>query len=83
MAKNVKHGIDKLFDRAVYENFEGGGESENLKGVKIYSTFTHLKSNGWILASNYLLDDLYIPINEFRLYFMFFIIAISIIAISV
>ncbi len=78
MAKNVKHGIDKLFDRAIYENFEGGGESENLKGIKIYSTFTHLKSTGWILASNYLLDDLYIPINEFRLYFMFFIIAILI-----
>lgn len=78
MAKNVKHGIDELFDKAIYEEFEGGGESENLKGVKIYSTFTHIKSTGWILASNYLLDDLYLPINDFRLYFMFFIIVILI-----
>ncbi len=78
MAKSVKHGIDKLLDKAIYENFEGGGEAETLRKVKIYSTFTHLKSTGWILASNYLLDDLYIPINEFRLYFIFFIIAILI-----
>ncbi len=74
LLKNVKHGVDELFDKAIYEDFEGGGESSTLRGVKVYSTFTHLKTTGWILASNYLLDDLYLPINNFRLYFLFFII---------
>ena len=78
MSKNVKHGINELLDKAIYEGFEGGDESTNLRQEKVFSTFTHLKSTGWVLASNYLLDDLYIPINDFRLYFIFFIIAILI-----
>jgi PAS domain S-box-containing protein len=80
MKRDVKPGMNKLFDRAL-EGFEGSGETINSRGLHFLASFKHLQSTDWILAANYPVAEAYQPITGFRNYYllgMFFVLLAAI-----
>lgn len=69
LKKDVPPGTNKLFDEAI-QGFEGSGEMINSKGLHALASFKHLESTGWILASNFPIEEAYAPIARFRNYFL-------------
>lgn len=69
LKKDVPPGTNKLFDQAI-QGFEGSGETVNSRGLHALASFKHLESTGWILASNFPIEDAYTPIVRFRNYFL-------------
>lgn len=81
LKKDVKPGANLMFDRAL-EGFEGSGETLNSKGKKFLVSFKRLDTTGWILASNYEIEEAYRPIATFRNYYLtgiFFVLTLTII----
>ena len=74
MKKDVKPGVNKLFDKAL-EGFQGSGETVNSRGLRFLTSFKQLESTGWILAANYPVAEAYHSIYRFRNYFIVAILA--------
>jgi len=64
LKQDVQPGMNILFDKAI-EGFEGSGETTNSKGLRFLVSYKKLKSTGWIIASNYPLNEAYQPIQQF------------------
>ncbi len=65
MQRDVPPGVNRLFDLAL-EGFEGSGETSNSRGRYFISAFKQLETKGWILASNFPLEEAFAPIYRFR-----------------
>ena len=65
MQRDVPPGANRLFDQAL-EGFEGAGETRNSRGRHFLSAFKRLETQGWILASNFPIEEAYAPIHRFR-----------------
>jgi signal transduction histidine kinase/CheY-like chemotaxis protein/HPt (histidine-containing phosphotransfer) domain-containing protein len=65
MQRDVPPGVNRLFDLAL-EGFEGSGETSNSRGRHFISAFKQLETKGWILASNFPLEEAFAPIYRFR-----------------
>ncbi len=61
-------GTNKLFDRALYEWFEGSGETTSSDGQLVLGTFKHFRNTDWVLAAHYPLKDAYGPLFRARWY---------------
>lgn len=61
-------GTNKLFDRALYEWFEGSGETTAADGRRVLGSFKHFQNTDWILAAHYPLKDAYGPLFRARWY---------------
>jgi len=68
MARDVPPGVNKMYDKAI-EGFEGFGETVNTKGKRYLTTFIRLSGTGWILASNYPIEEAYRPLIVFQNFF--------------
>jgi signal transduction histidine kinase/DNA-binding response OmpR family regulator len=80
MKRDVKPGVNKLFDRAI-EGFEGSGETVNSKGRHYLASFKHLQSTDWILAANYPASEAFLPITSFRNYYLLGMLLVLLVAI--
>jgi len=63
LKKDVPHGVNPLFDRAV-EGFEGSGETVNSRGVHGVVAFKSLQNAPWVLAANFPDDEVYAPLRN-------------------
>jgi methyl-accepting chemotaxis protein len=72
-----------MFDQAL-EGFEGSGETINSKGQHFLASFKRLETTGWILAANYPVDEAYLPITKFKMYFLLgmFIVLLAAVALT-
>ncbi len=61
-------GTNSLFDKAIYEWFEGTGETNTPGGQRVLGTFKHFRNTDWILAAHYPLKDAYGPLSRARWY---------------
>ncbi len=59
--RDVPPGANRLFDLAI-KGFEGTGETVNSKGNQVISSFKHIHSTNWILATNFPREEAYAPI---------------------
>ena len=65
LKQDVPKGVNRMFDQAL-EGFEGAGETVNSRGRRFLVAFKRLESTGWILATNYPLEEAFAPIYHFR-----------------
>mgnify|MGYP002351021747 CR=1 FL=1 len=65
LQQDIPKGANRMFDQAL-EGFEGAGETVNSRGRKFLVAFKRLESTGWILATNYPIEEAYAPIYRFR-----------------
>lgn len=65
MKYDIPLGSNKLLDRSL-TGFDGSGETVNSRGLKMLSTFKHLKTKNWILGANYPLVEAYATANKIR-----------------
>lgn len=68
LRKDVPPGVNRLFDKAINEWFEGSGETTTSKGVRVIGTFKRFRNADWILAANYPVKEAYAPILKERWY---------------
>ncbi len=61
-------GTNRLFDRALYEWFEGSGETNTASGQPVLGTFKRFQKTDWILAAHYPLKEAYEPLFKARWY---------------
>jgi len=69
MKRDVQPGANRLFDRAI-EGFEGTDETVTSRGLHTLSSFRHLKTKNWIIASNYPVAEAFAPVNKLRSVFL-------------
>lgn len=69
MKRPIAAGMDMLFDNAV-AGYEGSGETRDLNGISMITSFKRLRSTKWILSANYPVDDAYSPLYHAQLYFL-------------
>jgi PAS domain S-box-containing protein len=65
MKQDIPLGANILLDRAL-AGFDGTDETVNSRGLKALTTFKHMKSKGWIIGSNFPLDEAYQPVRRVR-----------------
>ena len=68
--KHITPGINKLYDRVINENFEGTDRTINVFKVDQLTTFKRLRTNQWILASNYPIEEAYAPVRRMETAFV-------------
>lgn len=68
LQNDVPLGVNKLFDRAIYEWFEGTGETVTSRGLHVIGTFKRFQNTDWILAANYPVKEAHAPILKARWY---------------
>jgi PAS domain S-box-containing protein len=73
MKKDVLPGANKLFDAAL-SGFEGSGETTNSRGSRFLASFKHIEPTKWILAANLPIEEAYMPIRQFRNYYVMSIV---------
>ena len=69
--QNVPKGVNRLFDLALDQNFEGSGKTDNYKGQPMIGSFKRLPRTDWILAAQHPLDEALQPIWRFRYGYLF------------
>ncbi|OPY72946.1 MAG: Autoinducer 2 sensor kinase/phosphatase LuxQ [Syntrophorhabdus sp. PtaU1.Bin058] len=68
LQKDVPPGVNRLFDKAINEWFEGSGETTTSKGLHVIGTFKRFWNTDWILAANYPIKEAYAPFLRERWY---------------
>lgn len=63
MQKDVPLGSNVLFDKAL-TGWDGSGITVNSRGVKTVSSFRHINSTPWILASSYPTAEAFLPMRH-------------------
>lgn len=63
LKQDVPIGVNKIFDKAI-EGFEGSMEITNSRGKHFLTTVKRLTTTGWILASNYPKEEIYLPLQN-------------------
>jgi PAS domain S-box-containing protein len=67
--KKITPGMNKLYDRVIEEGFEGTDRTSNMRGEDLLTTYKRLRTNGWILASNYPIAEAYAPVRRMQAVF--------------
>lgn len=68
LGNDVPRGVNRLFDRAIDEWFEGSGETTDQQGLPVIGTFKHFQNTDWVLAAHYPIRDAYGPLYGTRWY---------------
>ena len=68
MKNDLTIGSNKLLDQAI-SGFDGTDETTNTRGIKMLTSFRHLKSKNWILAANLPLAEAYESVHRLSLIF--------------
>lgn len=66
--ERVPVGVNTLFDRAA-AGLEGSGETVDMDGVAVLSSYKHLHTVNWLMGISYPLDEAYAPLYRARGYF--------------
>ena len=74
MKEAAPRGANTLFDKALYENFQGTEETTNSRDIQMVTSFKRLKTTNWILGANYPKTEAFAPIQHFVTQFIFFTI---------
>ena len=82
LKRDVPPGANRLFDLAI-KGFEGTGETITSRGLATLSSFRHLKTTDWILASNYPRTEAYAPIYRAKKYLLAGLAAVLLLSIFV
>ena len=82
LQKDIPVGVNQLFDKALTE-WEGTGFTVNSKGIETVSSFKHLRNVPWILASNYPVNEAYLPAKRVTLSLAIIIILLGLIGMTV
>ena len=59
----VKPGVNLLYDRSM-QGFEGAGETDNSKGIRMVAAFKRLKSVNWVLVAQLPAAEAYAAVNR-------------------
>jgi PAS domain S-box-containing protein len=68
LQNDVPPGVNRLFDKAINEWFEGTGETVTSRGLHVIGTFKRFQNTDWILAASYPVKEAYAPILRERWY---------------
>jgi len=68
LKNDVPPGVNRLFDKAIKEWFEGSGETVTSRGLHVIGTFKRFQNTDWILAANFPIKEAYAPIIKARWY---------------
>ncbi len=69
MKKDLSPESSQIFAQAA-KKLEGAEETTNSEGKQFLSTFKRLESTGWVLTSQFPLEEAYLPIFRFRVVFL-------------
>ncbi|ACM19541.1 sensor diguanylate cyclase/phosphodiesterase, Cache_1, HAMP and PAS domain-containing [Geotalea daltonii FRC-32] len=60
--------IGSSFFHMAANGFEGTKERENSRGIRVLTTYRHLRATNWILGANYPLKEAYAPVEQAKFY---------------
>ncbi len=63
MKRDESSGNNRVFDEVI-AGFDGTEETVNSRGEHALTSFRHLKTANWVLATNYPISEAYAPIRE-------------------
>jgi len=69
MKKELSPEFNQIFEQAAKKP-EGSEETRNSQGRQFLTTFKRLESTGWVLTSQFPLEEAYLPIYRFRTVFL-------------
>ena len=75
LQQDVPYGVNKLFDNAASDNFEGTADTINSRGLPVLATFYRIHLTDWILAANYPTAEAYGPLERAKQYFLIAVLA--------
>ncbi len=68
--RKIEPGVNNLYDRVIDEGFEGTGRTLNGFQSGMLTTFKRLRTNNWVLASNYPVAEAYAPLRQMERSFL-------------
>lgn len=70
LKQDIPLGANELYDQSI-AGYDVAGENVNSVGIRIMSTFKHLRNSDWILAANHPLEEIYAPFRQAERFAMF------------
>lgn len=76
MKPGSSSGANKLYDQTL-KGFEGSGETVNTSGIRMLTSFKHLRMASWILGVNYPASEAYASLETARHFFILTAVAVT------